>query len=67
MDEKMTVYTVVGANINIIKTTFDLYIDLYQTFKQHGLTNTWKQRETVNQKCFSLFTCKLKLKKACDK
>ena len=29
-------YTVVGDNINIMKTTFELNFDLYQAFKQHG-------------------------------
>ena len=40
--------TVVGDYINIMKTTFDLNIDSYQAFKQHGYTKTWKQRKTVN-------------------
>ena len=31
-----------------MKTTFDLNFDLYQAFKQHGYTETWKQREAVN-------------------
>ena len=56
-------FTVVGDYINIMKTTFDLNIDLYQAFKQHGYTKTWKQRETVNLKSFTLFTCKLAIKK----
>ena len=30
--------------INIMNTTFELNIDLYQAFKQHGYTKTWKQR-----------------------
>ena len=40
--------TVVGENINIMKTTFDLNFDFYQVFKQHGYTKKWKQREAVN-------------------
>ena len=40
--------TVVGENINIMKTTFDLNFDFYQAFKQHGYTRKWKQREAVN-------------------
>ena len=42
------VSTVVGDNINIMKTTFELNFDLYQAFKQHGYTKTWKQREAVH-------------------
>ena len=34
----MSQYTVVGKNINIMKTTFDLNFDCYQAFKQHGYT-----------------------------
>ena len=41
-------HTVVGDNINIMKTTFDFNFDLYQTFKQHKCTKTWIQREAVN-------------------
>ena len=33
---------------NKIKMTFDLNFDLYQAFKQHGYTKTWKHREAVN-------------------
>ena len=43
-------YTVVGENINILKTTFDLNFYFYQPFKQHGYTKKWKQREAVNKK-----------------
>ena len=50
--------TVVGDNINIMKMTFDLNFDLYQAFKQHGYAKTWKQREAVNLKSFTLITCK---------
>ena len=40
---------VVGENINIMKTTFDLNFDFYQAFKHHSLdTQKWKQREAVN-------------------
>ena len=51
--ENPELYTVVGENINIMKTTFDLNFDFYQTFKQYVNMNTWihkkwKQRETVN-------------------
>ena len=31
------------------KETFDFNFDLYQAFKQHGYTKTWKQREAVNK------------------
>ena len=51
--------TVVGDNINIMKTTFELNFDFYQAFKQHGYTKTKKQREDVNSKSFYLITCKL--------
>ena len=34
--------------INIIKTTFSFDFNLYQVFKEHGYTKTWKQREAVN-------------------
>ena len=46
--------TVVGDYINILKTIFNLNIDLYQAFKQHGIgyRKTWKQREVVNKKAF---------------
>ena len=50
--------TVVGEFINIMKTTLDFNFDLYQAFKKPGFTKTWKQREAVNQKSFSLVTCK---------
>ena len=53
----------VGENINIMKTTFYLNFDFYQAFKQHGYTKTWKQREAVNLKSFSLNTCKLVIRK----
>ena len=52
-------YTVVGDNINIMKTTFELNFDFYQAFKQHGYTKIWKQRKAVNLKSFTLITCKL--------
>ena len=55
--------TVVGDNINIMKTTFKLNFDLYHAFKQHGYTKIWKQREAVNSKSFSLITCKLVIRK----
>ena len=50
MDGYLELYytTVVGDNINIMKTTFDLNFDFYQAFKQHGYTQKWKQREAVN-------------------
>ena len=37
----------VGDDVNIIKTTFDFTFDLYQAFKEHGYTKTWKQSEAV--------------------
>ena len=49
--------TVVGDNINIIKTTFELNFDFYQTLKQHGCTKIWKQREAVNLKSFTKKAC----------
>ena len=39
---------VVGENINIMKTTFDVNFDFDQAFKQHGYTPKLKQREAVN-------------------
>ena len=59
-------YTVVGDNINIMKTTFELNFNSYQAFKQQGYPKIWKQREAVNLKSFTLNTCKLVIrKKAC--
>ena len=55
--------TVVGDNINIMKTTFRLSFDFYQAFKQHGYTKIWKQKEVVNLKNFTLITCKLVIRK----
>jgi len=46
--KKIQASTVVGDYINIMKITFDFNFDLYQAFKQHGYTKTWKQREAVN-------------------
>ena len=51
--------TVVGDNINIMKTTFELNFDFYQAFKQHGYTKIWKKRKAVNLKSITLITCKL--------
>ena len=34
----MSFYTVVGDNINIMKTTFELNFDFYKAFKKHGYT-----------------------------
>ena len=45
--------TVVGDNINIMKTTFELNFGFYQAFKQQGYTKIWKQREAVNLKSFT--------------
>ena len=53
----------VGDNINIMKTTFELNLNFYQAFKQHGFTKLWKQREVVNLKSFTLITCKLVIRK----
>ena len=55
--------TVVSDYFNQMKTTFDLNFDLYQAFKQHGYTKTWKQRKAVNYKSFSLITCELVFRK----
>ena len=58
--------TVVGDNINIMKTTFEFNFNFYQAFKQFGYTKIWKQREAANIKSFTLNTCKLVIrKKAC--
>ena len=46
-----------------MKTTFDLNFDLNQAIKQNGYTKTWKQKEAVNKKSFSLITCKLVIRK----
>jgi len=43
-----------------MKTTFGLNFDLYQTFKQHGYTQTCKQKEAFNKKSFPLITGRLK-------
>ena len=43
--------TVVGDNINIMKTTFELNFNFYQAY-----TKIWKQREAVNFKSFTLNT-----------
>ena len=49
--------TVVGENINIMKTTFELNFNFYQAFKQQGYTKIWKQREAVTLKSFTSNTC----------
>ena len=59
----MTFHTVVGDNINIMKTTFELNFNFYQAFKQQEYTKIWKQREAVNLKSFTLNTCKLVIRK----
>ena len=46
-----------GDYMNTMKTILDFNFDLYQAFKQHGYTKTWKRRETVNLKSFFLITC----------
>ena len=56
-------HTVVGDNINIIKTTFELNFDFLQAFKQHGYTKIWKKRKAVNFKSYTLNTCKLVIRK----
>ena len=53
----------VGDNINIMKTTFELNFDFYQAFKQNGYTKIWKKRKAVNLKSFTLITFKLVLRK----
>ena len=45
--------TVVGDNINIMKTTFELNFDLYQAFKQHGYTK-YGNKEKLSIKKASL-------------
>ena len=40
--------TVVGNNINIMKTTFDFNFDFYKASKQHEYSTTWKQREALH-------------------
>ena len=59
--------TVVGDNINIIKTTFELNFDFLQAFKQHGYTKIYKKRKAVNLKSFTLITCKLIIQKNLNK
>ena len=56
-------YTVVGDNINIMKTTLEMNFYLYQAFQQHGYTKIWKQKEAVNLISFSFITCKLVIRK----
>ena len=53
----------VGDNINIMKTTFELNFDFYQAFKQQGYTKIWEKREAVNLKSFTLITSKLVIRK----
>ena len=38
---------------------FRFNFDLYQAFKQHGYTKSWKQSEAVKRKSFSFIACKL--------
>ena len=59
----MWLTTVVGDNINIMKTTFELNFNFYQAFKLQGYTKIWKQREAVNLKSFTLNTCKLVIRR----
>ena len=56
-------YTVVGDNINIMKTTFEFNFNLYQAFKQHRYTKIWKKKEAVNLISFFFITCKLVIQK----
>ena len=49
--------TVVGDNINIMKTTFELNFNFYQAFKQQGYTKYGKKREAVTLKIFTSNTC----------
>ena len=60
---KSTTVVLVGNYINTMKATFDFNFDLYQAVKQHGYTSKQKSREAVNQKSFSLITCKLVVRK----
>ena len=48
---------VVGDYINITKTTFGFNFNLYQAFKHHGWTKTWKQKEklSLNKQLFNYF------------
>ena len=59
----LDINTVVGDNINIMKTTYELNFDFYQAFKQNGYTKIWKQRKAINFKSFTLITCKLLIRK----
>ena len=43
---KCDLTTVVGDNINIMKTTFEL--DFYQAFKQHGYTQKYENKEKLS-------------------
>ena len=57
-------YTVVGDNINIMKTTLEMNFYLYQAFQQHGYTKIKKkQRKAANLKRLSFITCKLVIRK----
>ena len=42
--------TVVGDNINIRKTTFELNFDIYQAFKQHGIYKNMKTKKSCQFK-----------------
>ena len=56
--------TVVGDNINIMKTTLEMNFYLYQAFQQHGYTKIKKkQRKAANLKRLSFITCKLVIRK----
>ena len=46
--------TVVGDNINIMKTTFELNFDFYQAFKQYGYTQKYGNKEKLSIKKASL-------------
>jgi len=48
--------TVVGDNIIIMKTTFELNFDSYKSFKQHGYTKNVETKRSCQFKSFSLIT-----------
>ena len=54
--------TVVGDNINIIKTTFELNFDFYQSLNSMD-KQKYEKKEAVNLKSFTLITCKLVMRK----
>ena len=46
-------HTMVGDNINIMKTTFDFNFSLYQAFIQHGYTKKHGNKENLKALIFN--------------